>query len=323
MAVPLKKNIPVLFGQTASGKTSIGIELARLLDGEIISVDSRKVYEGLPVGTATPAGVRSGDQFVVEGVAHHLMAFLKPDQPYNAGDFAADANRLIDEILERGKTPILVGGTGFYFKALQQGLPPLPKADAAIRKKFENEITANGVHALYAKLVQIDPTAAAAITSHDQHKIIRALEVLELTGRRFSDWKNVSREKPRHSFVVMGLDWNKERLEMRIRERSAGMLKDGMIEETAEVLRQGFSPHCPALESFGYREAVQVVQGTLNRDQFLTALIKGTLAYAKRQRTWFRTQIKPAWFACEEGGKVLTKQELAMRMKAFCYTASA
>ncbi len=312
----MNSSIPVILGQTASGKTSVGIALAKLLDGEIISVDSRKVYEGLPVGTATPEGKRDNNSYLVKGVPHHLMSFLPPDQPYNAGDFSADAERLIAEIIARGKTPILVGGTGFYFKALEQGLPPLPKADETFRRKLEQRMEKDGVASVRAELERTDPTAARAITDKDRHKIIRALEVQHLTGVPFSKWKDQKKPGARR-YTVMGLQYAKQLLEERIEDRSEYMFQHGMIEETEAVLKKGYAPDCHALASFGYREAVQVVKGTLPRAAFLEHLIKGTKAYAKRQQTWFRTQVKPAWFACDATSK---SDEIALRMKAFCYT---
>lgn len=306
--------IPTILGATASNKTSVGIILAKEIEGEVISVDSRKVYQGLPVGTATPKGQWNGKEFLVEGVPHHLMGFLNPDQPYTAGDFARDAELLINRILERGKVPILVGGTGFYFKALQKGLPQLPNRDEAFRDKVTARIEKDGLTSVYEELKTLDPVAAQAIGPADPHKIIRALEVTELTGQPFSSWKEAPRRKSAHEFTVMGLHFQKEVLEKRIEMRSRQMVEKGMIEETAAVLNQGYSKFCPALLSFGYREAVEVVEGILPRDQFLDRLIKGTKAYAKRQRTWFRTQVQPTWFDCDENPN---NEELAMKMKAF------
>lgn len=310
-------SIPVILGQTASGKTSVGIELAKMIDGEIISVDSRKVYEGLPVGTATPDGTRAGGAYLVKGVNHYLMSFLPADQPYSAGDFSTDASRLIDEIRSRGKTPILVGGTGFYFKSLEQGLPPLPKADDEFREKWGKIIDKQGVDVAQRELERVDAEAARAITTKDRHKIIRALEVHHLTGVPFSQWKNQKHKTNSNTYIVMGLQYAKELLNKRIEERSKHMLKAGMIEETEALLKRGFAPDCHALSSFGYREAVQVARGSMPRTEFLAHLVKGTKAYAKRQQTWFRTQVRPAWFPCDESSKA---EAIAVKMKAFCYT---
>jgi tRNA dimethylallyltransferase len=310
--------IPVILGTTASGKTSVGIELAKLCDGEIISVDSRKVYQGLPIGTAVPEGNWEDNILWVENIAHHLIGFLPPDKPYTAGDFSQDAERLIQEIIQRGKTPILVGGTGFYFKALDRGLPPLPKADEKFRSSLETRIEKHGVASVYSELQTLDPIAAKNITHADRHKIIRALEIFHLTGRPFSSWKEQPKKSTSFPFCVMGLQWAKEILDQRIEDRSTHMYEEGMIEEAEAVLKKkGYSPDCHALASFGYREAVKVIQGLLPREEFLPRLIHGTKAFAKRQRTWFRTQVRPAWFPCDNSSK---KEEIAMKMKAFCYT---
>jgi tRNA dimethylallyltransferase len=311
--------IPVLLGLTATGKTDAGIELSKLVDGEVISVDSRKVYEGLPIGTATPEGHWKEGAYVVENVPHHLMGHLRPDQPYTAGDFAPDAGKIIDAILQKGRVPVLVGGTGFYFKALQQGLPDVPPRDEAVRGKLMEETTGIGLPALHARLKEHDPIAAGRIKIGDTHKIVRALEVITLTGEPFSSWKDKGRQPSPHKFLVVALNMDKDSLERRIEERSKRMFKDGMIEETEAVLQKGYSPTCPALASFGYREAVHVIQGRLPRKEFLPLLIKGTKAYAKRQRTWFRTQTKPLWIDCRPE---TTAAEISLKMKALLYSAA-
>lgn len=310
-----KPIIPVILGPTASSKTSIGIELSKLIDGEVISVDSRKIYKGLPVGTATPDGTWNNNRYIVETIVHHLIGHLPPDTIYGAGDFTEDAEKLIEDIQNRGKTPILVGGTGFYFKALRDGLPMLPNRNEKFRQKLTEEIEKKGLEYAFNKLKEADPAAARVIKPGDPHKIIRALEVTHLTGQPFSSWKeDTSRASPR-SFAVLGLDFAKGVLDKRIEARSQQMLKKGMIEETEAVLKQGYAKNCPALSSFGYKEAVQVVEGTLSKSDFLACLIKGTKAYAKRQRTWFRNKVVPTWFECNETTK---SAEIALKMKDFC-----
>ncbi len=287
------------------------------MDGEIISVDSRKVYKGIPVGTATPDGEWKDGAYWVEGVAHHLMDFLSLDKPYTAGNFVRDAGALLRQIIARNKTPILVGGTGFYFKALSQGLPALPASDGVFRRTVETRIQVEGIEALHAELTRIDPVCAARITTKDRHKIIRALEIFHLTKMPMSTFENQKRPLTDYRFVVMGLEMSKERLEKRIEQRSAEMEKEGMLEEAAAALKSGYAPTCPALSSFGYREATQVALGQLPRKEFLPLLIKGTKAYAKRQRTWFRTQSKPVLFSCDQFS---SSREIAVRMRALCYT---
>jgi len=303
--------IPVLLGPTASGKTNIGIELAKKIDAEIISVDSRKVYKHLPIGTAMPRGRWVEGAYYVHNIAHHLMGTLSPDDFYTAGDFAKEATELITQIIARKRKPLLVGGTGFYFKALQQGLPSLPARDSSLRDEIEDRMIQQGLPVLYEELTRLDPEAAKAISSQDRHKIIRALEVFHLTGEPFSTWKQKPKRPSPFHFVVMGLQFDKEVLDNRIEARSQKMVEHGMIQETERVLLKGYPKTCPALSSFGYREAVNVIEGTLPEKEFLPRLIKGTKAYARRQRTWFRTQIQPQWFPCDEKEK---KEAIAMKM---------
>jgi len=315
-SVSIKLNpIPVILGPTASNKTAVGIELAKLLNGEVISVDSRKVYKGLPIGTATPPGSWQTSVYVVKGISHHLMAFLSPDLFYTAGDFVRDADNLIRLIQKIGKTPILVGGTGFYFKALYEGLPPLPARDSHIRNYLEDLISKKGLSYLHEELRKVDPAAAQKISVQDRHKLIRAMEIFHITKKPYSEFKNQNKVVSPFSFNIMALEFPKPELEDRIEKRSKRMVEHGMIQEAKKLLEEGYSKTCPALASFGYKEAVQVIEGILPETEFLPHLIKQTKAYAKRQRTWFRTQVKPLWFPCAEG----TNEEIALKMKDFLY----
>jgi len=312
--------IPVILGPTACGKTSIGIEIAKNIGGEVISVDSRKIYKGLPIGTATPKGTLRGNQFMVQGVPHYLIGTLSPDQRYTAGDFAKEANSLISQIKKRGKTPVLVGGTGFYFKSLQKGLPALPTRNEDIRIEIENNIESAGLSKIYRQLSDIDPGSAARISKNDRHKIIRALEIYRLTGLPPSQFKDEKlHRKSLHPFVVMGLRFPQALLEDRIKRRSRKMVEEGMIEETESLIKAGHSKSCPALTSFGFKEAVQAIEGKITRDEFLDKLVRGTVAYAKRQRTWFRTQVQPTWFECDENS---TAKEISLRMSGFLASAN-
>lgn len=306
--------IPVILGTTATGKTAIGITLAKEINGEVISVDSRKVYKGLPIGTATPKGTWENNIYRVNGIPHHLMGHLSPDNPYTAGDFAKDAERLMGEIISRNRTPVLVGGTGFYFRALFQGLPKLPARDNNIRSKLASQIEKEGLDSLFNELEKADPLAAKKISKGDSHKIIRALEILELTGLPYSSWKNLNLNPSKFSYEVMALRMDKDETLKRIEKRSRQMLKDGMIEEAEAVIKAGHSKTCPALLSFGYREAVEVIEGTLSKEDFLTRLIKQTNAYAKRQRTYFRTQIKPRWIEYTGSADI---REISLKMNGF------
>ncbi|MFN0116751.1 MAG: tRNA (adenosine(37)-N6)-dimethylallyltransferase MiaA [Elusimicrobiota bacterium] len=312
------KKIPVLLGPTASGKTSIGILLAKELNAEIISVDSRKVYKGLKIGTATPEGIYKNNTYIVEGIPHYLIAHLNPDEAYNAGSFVRDATELIKDIQSRGKLPLLVGGTGFYFKALESGLPDLPQAQIKMRIEIQKRIQSEGTTELYNEFKAKDPEAAEQIHPNDRHKIIRGLEIIHFTGEKYSSYKNQKKKSP-FDFITMALTWPKDLLDQRIKERSAQMEREGMLEETEKILSNGFPYDCPALVSFGYKEAVQVIRGEIPRSEFLPLLIRGTIAYSKRQKTWLKTQTQAKYFECDLSSK---KREISLKMRDFLETQS-
>jgi len=314
----MSKNIPVILGQTASGKTSVGNALAQQINGEIISIDSRKVYRDLPIGTATPTGTWKEGAYIVNNIPHYLMAHLSPDQYTTAGDFAKDAELLIQKILDKGKTPLLVGGTGFYFKALEHGLPKLPPRNPEIRRKLEEELAEIGGTAMHRQLTAIDPKTASTIAKNDRQKVVRALEVFRISGIPVSRYPPSPKKKSKFNYLVMGLRYPAELIERRIEVRSQNMVDKGMIEETETLLKQGVSKNCPALVSFGFKEAVQVIEKKLPRADFLSFLIKGTKAYAKRQRTWFRTQVQPTWFDCDDHTDA---NKISSEMKRLLYSS--
>lgn len=280
-----------IVGPTASGKTETGLALARQQNSEVISVDSRQVYKGLPIGTAQPPKT---------DVPYHLIGFLDPKDVFSAADFVDHAERLISEIQERGKTPILVGGTGFYFRALFEGLANLPKADEAIRQRLRAEAEAQGRTALHERLRQIDPKAAEKIPANNIQRLIRALEVYELTGKPISTWheehkKTSDAMRNAWNVKIIGLDPGKEILGQRIAERSEKMLQQGMIEETKALLDQGYPDNCPGLSGLGYPHVVSFLKGKMSKTDLLAQLILETRQYAKRQRTWFRGQMEVEW----------------------------
>lgn len=253
----------VIVGPTASGKSELAARLARELGGEVISADSRQVYRGLDAGTAKP------------GSPCHLIDVADPTEAFDAGRWLA----LVRPLLRRIRLPIVAGGTGLYIKALLEGLSELPRRDEAVRARLTGD--------LHARLREVDPAAAAKIPPGNRQRLVRALEVYELTGKPISQhWGRRSGGVPAR--LVARLDWPPEVLRRRIAERAERMWP-GMIEEAAR-----FEGTEPGLESLGYREAWLVSRGRLPRAEGLARLIAATNAYAKRQRTWFRTQLPQA-----------------------------
>ena len=277
----------VLAGPTASGKTELAVSLALRLNGEIVSADSRQVYRHLDAATSKPsAGQRAR-------VPHHLLDAVDPAQAYDAARFAREAAAAVADIRRRGKLAIVCGGTGLYLRALTQGLSPLPARDEALRARLTAEAEKNGPAALHARLAEADAPAAASIPPANVHRVIRALEVLELTGRPISQSWAAERIGGVAADAVLRLEIPSEFLRARIEARARAMWP-ALLAEVRALVPARFCGDEPGFTSLGYREAVAVLRGELSDTAGLDALIRATHAYAKRQRTWFRHQLPGA-----------------------------
>jgi tRNA dimethylallyltransferase len=291
--------ITAIVGPTASGKTTWALKLAPEQNGEIISVDSRQVYRQLTVGTAKPLGTWT-TVYLVEGIPYHLVDFLDPQESFSAAEFTRQADEKIQDILRRGKKPILTGGTGFYLKALRDGLAPMPPADESVRKELLALSLEKGRPFLHRQLALVDPEAAQKIPFNNIQRVIRALEVYRLSGKSLSVWhaehQKELKDKPgKYHFDILGLDPGLEELTRRIEIRCKAMLEQGMIEETQALLKQGVLEHCPGLSGLGYPRVVSYLKGRMTKPELLQLLIQDTRQYAKRQRTWFKTQLEVTW----------------------------
>jgi tRNA dimethylallyltransferase len=289
-----------IVGPTASGKTELGLHLAKEQNAEIISVDSRQVYQFLSVGTAKPLGkwdaAQGSELYVVDGVPYHLVDFLEPNQRFTAAEFVRRAERAVQDIRARRKTPMFVGGTGLYFKALTEGLAALPEADPALRARLKAEAGKKGREHLHKRLVRIDPEGAKKVPANNIQRLIRALEVYEVTGKPISLWHQ-EHKKEGLSLKFVGIDLGREELIKRIETRSRAMLENGMITETEHLLKQGFPETCPALSGLGYPRVVAFLKRKLSKEECLRLLVQDTRQYAKRQMTYFRHQLPVQWQA--------------------------
>jgi tRNA dimethylallyltransferase len=272
-------------GPTASGKTELGLRLAREQNGEIISVDSRQVYRFLTIGTAKPGQT---------DVPYHLINFLDPSQTFSAADFVKLATEKVREIQARGKTPLFVGGTGLYYKALTEGLAPLPPANETVRLRLKKEAEEKGRQHLHKRLMKIDPEAAAKIPANNIQRLVRALEVFEVTGKPISQLHN-DHQKKGMSLKFIGIEWSREDLHRRIEARCQAMMREGIIEETRSLLDRGYPEDCPALTGLGYPRVIAYLKNDLSKEDCLKLLIQDTRQYAKRQMTWFRHQLPVEW----------------------------
>ena len=286
----------VIAGPTATGKTGLAIELARRLiaDGiptEIISADSRQVYRGLDIGTAkaTPADRA--------GVAHHGLDLVDPDEPFSVADFAAHARAALDGIVARGGLAILVGGTGLYLRAIARGIDTaaLP-SDPVVRQRIEAELVAGGLDAAVARLRELAPTAAARIDARNPRRVVRALEIAELQGDR-----PVPAPRGYEGPVAwLGLDVPLDAHRTWIADRARAQFDAGLIEE-ARALRERFDPTLPPFSAIGYREAWSVLDGESTLEEAIAMDAQRNVAFAKRQRTWFRSEPDVEWLAPGEG----------------------
>ncbi|MBI3550427.1 MAG: tRNA (adenosine(37)-N6)-dimethylallyltransferase MiaA [Elusimicrobia bacterium] len=294
-----------IVGPTASGKSALGIELARRLGGEIVSADSRQMYRHLDAGTAKPRGAweeSSGAErrFVAEGVPHHLVDILEPSEAIDAGRFASLAKGAVAQIESRGKRPILVGGTGLYLRALLEGLDPLPKRDERIRERLAEMADANGRHWLHEELERVDPEAAKRIPANNLQRVVRALEVYELTGKPISSQWTGKPEASGPAPIYLGIAWPRAGLEERIRDRCEDMFP-GILDEVRRLVPARFTGREPGFQSLGYPEALRCIAGESTQAQGLASMIRSTVAYAKRQATWFKRQVSVRWIEAGDG----------------------
>ncbi len=276
-----------LMGPTASGKTALACEWVKQLPCEIISVDSALIYRGMDIGTAKP------DAETLAKAPHHLLDILDPTESYSAAQFCEDARRLCDAIIQRGKTPLLVGGTMMYFRALQQGLSILPEADSQVRQQLLQQAQTDGWDVMHQRLSKIDPVAAARIHPHDTQRIQRALEVHAITGRSLSSCQEVINETtPPSDYTFVNIQLipsDRSWLHQRIDQRFDQMLKEGFIEEVERLLQQwNLTVDHPALRCVGYRQVYEYLQGAYDYDTLRAKGAAATRQLAKRQLTWLR-----------------------------------
>ncbi|MEI8572660.1 tRNA (adenosine(37)-N6)-dimethylallyltransferase MiaA [Methylomonas sp. LW13] len=282
-----KPSAILLMGPTASGKTALGVALAQALDTEIISVDSALVYRGMDIGTAKPDIVERG------GVPHHLIDILDPHESFSTGQFRDRALALMADMTERGKLPILVGGTMLYFSALTQGLAQLPAADPEIRQRLDDELQTLGKDTLHARLAQVDPQSAARIHVNDPQRIQRALEVFEISGRPLSSFFDTDQqaEHPYRFIKLIIAPEQRSTLHDKIAERFDLMLKHGFLDEVQALWRRGdLDESMPSIRCVGYRQAWSYLSGEYDLATMREKAIIATRQLAKRQFTWLRKE---------------------------------
>jgi tRNA dimethylallyltransferase len=287
-----------ILGPTASGKSRLGLELAATLNGEILSIDSRQAYRRIDIGTAKPSPEER------RRVPHHLIDIFDLDKKSNAQAFAALAHAAVEEVSARGRLPVLVGGSGLYFRAIETGFFDIT-LDAADRAAFAEALRDVPAVSLHARLERLDPDSAGRIHPNDRYRIVRALEVQALTGTTLSE--HIRRQRTDASamalsFVKIGLDIERAQLHRNIEERARDMFARGWIEEVAHLLAEGVDSRWPGMQTLGYPQVVSHVRGEVGLDDTVARVVELTRQYAKRQATWFRKEPEMHWLAADEPG---------------------
>jgi tRNA dimethylallyltransferase len=283
----------LLMGPTGAGKSDLALELARRFPFEIVSVDSAQVYRGMDIGTAKP------DLEIRRAIPHHLIDILDPEASYSAGEFVRDALGAMREIWERGRQPLLVGGTMLYFHALRAGIAQLPEADAGVRAQIDAQAASAGWGALHEELARVDPAAAARIHVNDPQRIQRALEVYRVTGepitRLQQKRETVLGDAQALEFAVAPVE--RRILHQRIEARFEAMLAAGLLDEVRALReRNDLTAEHPSMRAVGYRQAWKFFSGQYGLDEFKQQAVAATLQLAKRQLTWLRRRDRATWF---------------------------
>lgn len=304
----------VLAGPTASGKTELALSLARLTGAQIISADSRQIYQALTAGTAKPEGAWTNGRYLVEGVPYHLVDFLSPRETFDVAVFCTRSHDLLEQ--NPGKPFIFAGGTGMYLHAFFVGMDPLPPADAALRAELAAFAQEKGKEALHTRLKEKDPVSAAQIPPGNIQRVMRALEISLLAGRPASELKSGAffGQFPADKALFVYLNWDKELLNKRIEKRTQGMLAP-MAAETQALLASGADANCPALKSLGYPQILEWINGEKTKEETFEKIVTLTRQYAKRQRTWFN-RYKNALKINLAAEKDFDAQKLAARILA-------
>ncbi len=294
---------PALVGPTASGKTEAGLEIARRLHAEILSVDSMLVYRGMDVGTAKPSPEDRAR------VRHHLLDLTDAGGTFSVSEFQSCAAGALADLASRGGTALLVGGSGLYFRAVVDGLA-FPPTDPATRRDLERQAEALGPYRLYARLAHFDPVAAARIEPRNARRTVRALEVAAVTGRPFSsfaaDWERYDPNAVR----AAGVDMDPEALRRRIEARVEAMVAGGLLEEVRDLLTEGAGPSLTSGQAIGYAEVIEHLAGRMTLDEAVARTVARTRALARRQVVWFRRDPRIRWFRAGPDGAAGIVDEL-------------
>ena len=293
----MAEKVACVVGPTACGKTKLGVELAKALNGEVVSVDSMQIYRGMTIGTAAPTPEE------MDGVPHHMVAVADPEEQWSVARYTQAATACVEDILARGRRVVLVGGTGLWLDALISGRTFAPgQSGGEIRRELEQQFEREGIQGLWAELEQVDPESAGKLHMADTKRILRALEVYRETGKTISAHNAETAALPRrYDPVKIGLAFrDREDMKALIDRRVDKMVEEGLLEEVQALLRRGLPRTATALQAIGYKEFLGVLDGTVTRDQAIEEVKLRSRQYAKRQLTWLRRNGAIHWIWWEK-----------------------
>ncbi|MBU6480746.1 MAG: tRNA (adenosine(37)-N6)-dimethylallyltransferase MiaA [Nitrospirae bacterium] len=301
------KPVVVMVGPTAVGKSRVAIEVAKAFETEVLTADSRQVYRGMDVGTDKPLPEER------QSVPHRLIDLVNPDESFNAGVYRRRALDEIERLYRDRRLPLVVGGTGLYVRTILKGLCDAPPTDPIVRAALRQEARDQGHDRLYARLVAVDPVAAARLHPRDESKVLRALEVYQLSGRRMSEFQQEHgfAERP-FSALIIGLNRDRAALYRRIEERIDWQLAHGLIEETEQLLAQGYQRDSAAMKGLGYRQVAEHLAGEYDAAEMVRRFKRDTRHFSKRQMTWFRKEPGIQWLMIEESEPARHTAELVI-----------
>ena len=300
-----KPKVIVICGPTASGQTALSIELAKKINGEIISSDSMQIYKDMDIGTAKPS---KGE---MQGIKHYMLDLVEPDKRYSVADFKKDAEKAIEDILTKGKVPIVVGGTGLYVDSLIYGIEYQElQFDEKYRKELEERVFNEGLEILYNEAKQIDPQAMEKISHNDKKRILRVLEIYKATGKTKTEQEAESRKNGvKYDYKVFAINMDREKLYERINKRVDIMIEQGLIQEVENLLKK-YTVFPTSMQGLGYKEVVEYLQGNISKEEMIENIKMETRRYAKRQITWFKKNKETIWIGPQELQKILDESHI-------------
>ena len=300
-----KPKVIVICGPTASGKTALSIELAKKINGEIISSDSMQIYKDMDIGTAKPS---KGE---MQGIKHYMLDLVEPDKRYSVADFKKDAEKAIEDILTKGKVPIVVGGTGLYVDSLIYGIEYQElQFDEKYRKELEERVFNEGLEILYNEAKQIDPQAMKKISHNDKKRILRVLEIYKATGKTKTEQEAESRKNGvKYDYKVFAINMDREKLYERINKRVDIMIEQGLIQEVENLLKK-YTVFPTSMQGLGYKEVVEYLQGNISKEEMIEKIKMETRRYAKRQITWFKKNKETIWIGPQDLQKILDESHI-------------